>query len=235
MNTNHNESVVSQSSQGAVQGQVPANFVYKSRVAASALAFFVGVFGAHRFFLGKWWGIFYLLFFWTYIPWIIAVIEGIVFLTTSQEEWNRKYNSGVSIGQENGTVVGIFAIIPILIAFFGVFAAISIPAYQDYTIRAKVGEAMVVSGDARQRIAEYVAENGSYPESESDIGLEYTSDLVSKLRVENGTIYMEMSPQSNVEGMLIFKPESSDSGIEWDCTVSTIPRNHLPSQCRTQD
>jgi len=41
--------------------------------------------------LGQWWGIFYLLFCWTFIPSIIAFIEGIVFLVTDDDAWNAKY------------------------------------------------------------------------------------------------------------------------------------------------
>ena len=60
-------------------------------MAAGLLALFVGGLGIHRFYLGQWWGLFYLLFFWTFIPAIIAFFEGIVFLCTSDEAWNLRY------------------------------------------------------------------------------------------------------------------------------------------------
>lgn len=63
----------------------------KSKVVAGVLALFLGGFGIHRFYLGQWWGLFYLLFFWTFIPAIIALIEAIVFFCANESEWERKY------------------------------------------------------------------------------------------------------------------------------------------------
>nr|WP_257719828.1 TM2 domain-containing protein [Psychrobacter urativorans] len=59
---------------------------------AALLAFFLGGFGAHKFYLGKvGMGILYLIFFWTFIPAIIAFIEFIILLVMSDDEFNRKY------------------------------------------------------------------------------------------------------------------------------------------------
>ncbi len=63
----------------------------KSKITAGLLALFLGGLGIHRFYLGQWWGIFYLLFIWTFIPPIIALVEGIVFFCTSDEAWAAKY------------------------------------------------------------------------------------------------------------------------------------------------
>ncbi len=64
----------------------------KSRVAAALLAFFLGGFGAHKFYLGQiGWGFLYLIFFWTFIPAIAAFIEFIIYLCTSDEEFAKKY------------------------------------------------------------------------------------------------------------------------------------------------
>ncbi|MFF2446417.1 TM2 domain-containing protein [Neobacillus sp. NPDC058068] len=66
----------------------------KSKVAAGVLAILLGCFGVHKFYLGKiGMGILYLLFCWTGIPSIIGLIEGILYLTKSDEEWDRQYNS----------------------------------------------------------------------------------------------------------------------------------------------
>ena len=65
----------------------------KSKIAAALLAFFLGGLGAHKFYLGKpGMGILYLIFCWTFVPAIIALIEGIIFLTTSDADFNGKYN-----------------------------------------------------------------------------------------------------------------------------------------------
>ncbi|HOJ94490.1 MAG TPA: zinc-ribbon domain and TM2 domain-containing protein [Fervidobacterium nodosum] len=62
----------------------------KSPIIAALLALFLGGVGAHRFYLGQWWGIIYIVFCWTYIPMIIAAIEGIYWLF-HQKEFLDKY------------------------------------------------------------------------------------------------------------------------------------------------
>lgn len=64
----------------------------KNRIAAALLAFFLGGFGVHKFYLGKTGqGVLYLLFCWTFIPALIAFIEFIIYLCTSDENFARKY------------------------------------------------------------------------------------------------------------------------------------------------
>lgn len=64
----------------------------KSRVLAAVLAFLLGGLGIHKFYLGETgWGICYLLFSWTFIPMIIAWIEGIGYLLTSERRFAQKY------------------------------------------------------------------------------------------------------------------------------------------------
>jgi len=64
----------------------------KSKVAAGFLALFLGGLGIHRFYLGQWWGILYLLFCWTLIPAIVAVLEAIVFFCTDDDSWAAKHD-----------------------------------------------------------------------------------------------------------------------------------------------
>ena len=64
----------------------------KSKIAAALFAFFLGGFGAHKFYLGKpGMGLLYLLLFWTLIPSFIALIEFIILLTMNDETFNQKY------------------------------------------------------------------------------------------------------------------------------------------------
>lgn len=66
----------------------------KSRVTAALLAFFLGGFGVHKFYLGQiGLGFVYLIFCWTFIPALIAFIEFIIYLTMSDESFNQKYGS----------------------------------------------------------------------------------------------------------------------------------------------
>ncbi len=65
----------------------------KNKTTAGIFALVFGGLGVHRFYLGqKGLGILYLLFVWTFIPTIIAMIDGIVLLTQDEEKFNRKYN-----------------------------------------------------------------------------------------------------------------------------------------------
>ncbi len=64
----------------------------RSRIAAALFAFFLGGFGAHKFYLGQvGMGVVYLLLCWTFIPAIVAFIEGIVLLTQSDQQFAAKY------------------------------------------------------------------------------------------------------------------------------------------------
>jgi len=64
----------------------------KNRLAAALLALFLGNFGVHKFYLGQTGlGFLYLLFFWTGIPGIIGIIEFVILLTMSDEQFALKY------------------------------------------------------------------------------------------------------------------------------------------------
>ena len=66
----------------------------RSKTAAILFAFFLGAFGAHKFYLGQTkWGIVYLLFFWTAIPALIAFVEFIILLLMNREKFDERFNS----------------------------------------------------------------------------------------------------------------------------------------------
>lgn len=72
----------------------------RSKVGAALFAFFLGGFGIHKFYLGnKKWGLIYLLVgiftlgVGTAIFWLISFVEGIIFLSMSEDAFNAKYNS----------------------------------------------------------------------------------------------------------------------------------------------
>jgi TM2 domain-containing membrane protein YozV len=65
----------------------------RNRKIAIALAFFLGTFGVHRFYLGQVArGVFYAIFFSTFIPTILGIIDALVFMGMSDDEFDRKYN-----------------------------------------------------------------------------------------------------------------------------------------------
>ncbi len=65
----------------------------KNQVLAGLLAIFLGWIGVHKFYLGRiGMGIVYVLFFWTTIPAIIGIIEGIIYLTMDPVEFSERYD-----------------------------------------------------------------------------------------------------------------------------------------------
>lgn len=78
---------------GAQQESAANSSGAKSRITAALFAFFLGAFGGHKFYCGKpGLGILYLLFFWTYIPAIIALIEGVLYLSCNDDAaFTKKY------------------------------------------------------------------------------------------------------------------------------------------------
>jgi TM2 domain-containing membrane protein YozV len=66
----------------------------KTKTVAILLALFLGGLGAHKFYLKQnVIGILYVLFFWTYIPALLSILEAIVYATMSRKDFNKKYNS----------------------------------------------------------------------------------------------------------------------------------------------
>jgi len=64
----------------------------RNKLVTALLAIFLGGLGIHKFYLGQTgWGILYLVFCWTFVPALVGLIEGILFLVMSQEDFNRKY------------------------------------------------------------------------------------------------------------------------------------------------
>jgi len=215
-------------------GEIQDSFHYKSRIAAATLALFAGIFGGHRFYLGQWRGVFYLLFFWTYIPWLVGLVEAVVFLCTSQKSWNQKYNQGISAGSEKGTVVVVFACIFPAVAILGILAAIAIPAYQDYTTRAKLVESHVSAIAVKQAVESYAAEYQDWPldAAELELNTQSKGDLVDLIEVDKGVVYITPAAAIGVSGYIIYVPSNSESGITWSCKESTVEAKFLPQECR---
>ncbi len=69
------------------------NNYMKNRTTAALLALFLGGLGVHHFYLGNALrGVLYLLFWWTWIPVIIAFVESLILFSMKDSEFDRKYN-----------------------------------------------------------------------------------------------------------------------------------------------
>ena len=65
----------------------------------------------------------------------------------------------------------------IVVAIIGILAAIAIPAYQDYTIRAQVSEGLNLSAGAKAAISEYFMDTGVLPTTNASAGLEASGNI----------------------------------------------------------
>jgi TM2 domain-containing membrane protein YozV len=71
----------------------------KNKITAGILGILLGGLGIHKFYLDRpGQGILYLLFCWTFIPAVVGFVEGIIYLTMTDQDFNAKYNSGISAG-----------------------------------------------------------------------------------------------------------------------------------------
>ena len=203
----------------------------KSKVVAALLAIFLGFLGIHRFYLGQWVGIVYLLF--GFILWPIAWIEAIVFLATGRERWEKKYGNVVGGGAAMLIVAGF-----LVIAVVGILAAIAIPQYNDYVQRAKILQSINAAQPAIDKVEEFGKREKYFPNSNAEAGLadDLSGESLSSLLVsENGVITMTFGSESNhlLDGKtLLYVPSLSGNAVQWDCSGGTLAKQQRPPQCR---
>lgn len=219
----------------------PLERPYRSRYAAAILAVFVGIFGLHRFYLGQWWGVFYLLFFWTLIPGLVAFIEAIVFLASDHMAWNRKYNPGIETGPPSAgmIVVAVFALIigsGAGLMLPGIVAAVAIPAYQDYVARATVEQSVKDLEPVREAVADFVDRTGRLPESldSSDIPAP-DSKFVDRVTVVDNRLRVTLGLGAGPVARKTFDMvpvRETGGGVRWVCRTDTLDADQLPAHCR---
>jgi len=203
----------------------------RSKVTAGLLAIFLGWLGAHRFYLGQWWGIIY--FFFGLLAWPIAIVEGIVFFVTPKSSWDEKYDNVKGLGT---ALILIFGFI-LFIAVTGILAAIAIPAYMDYTIRAKIDAALPAVERTKAHLERYILEQNVLPNSNLEAGLpeKITGKNLHSIKILQGGI-MQVSFKSDNskldEKSILWVPEVKNGLVRWDCSGGSLSRQHRPSQCR---
>jgi len=203
----------------------------KSKVTAALLAIFLGFLGIHRFYLGQWVGIIYLLF--GFIIWPVAWVEAIVFLLTGRERWERKYGNVVGGGAAM-MIVAAF----LFIAIIGILAAIAIPQYNDYVQRSQVWQSINEVQPAIDKVAEFGKREKYFPNSNTEAGLgdDLSGESLTSLVVsENGVITMTFDSESSslLDGKtLLYVPRLVDNTVQWDCSGGTLAKQFRPTQCR---
>jgi len=131
----------------------------------------------------------------------------------------------------------------IVVAIIGILAAIAIPAYQDYTIRAQVSEGLNLSGGAKAAVTEFFQDRGVMPSDNTEAGLagdtEIQGKYVASVEVVGGTITVTYGNAAHaiIAGAeLDLAPDTTSPGsVQWLCTTGgvTIENKHLPAACRT--
>ena len=71
----------------------------------------------------------------------------------------------------------------IVVAIIGILAAIAIPAYQDYTIRAQVSEGLNLTGACKAAVTEFYQDTGGFPTDNTEAGLANAADIEGKYTV----------------------------------------------------
>ncbi|MBW3995954.1 pilin [Neisseria meningitidis] len=148
----------------------------------------------------------------------------------------------------------------IVIAIVGILAAVALPAYQDYTARAQVSEAILLAEGQKSAVTEYYLNHGIWPGGNSDAGVASTATdikgkYVQSVEVKNGVVTATMA-SSNVNNEIKGKKLSlwakrQDGSVKWFCGLPVqradkandavtangngnekIDTKHLPSTCR---
>ena len=131
----------------------------------------------------------------------------------------------------------------IVVAIIAILAAIALPAYQDYTVRAKLTEDTIAADACKTSVAEFYQDKGTLPSTRISAGCNnQSSTYVASLDVAAGGIITVVT--TTVPGLyqagglnFVLTPTATtgtlttDSILIWACS-STIPSKYLPATCR---
>ena len=125
----------------------------------------------------------------------------------------------------------------IVVAIIGILAAVAIPAYQDYTIRAKVTEGIGLASAAQSSVGEYFSSIGTLPDTNARAGLPASQSVrggnVDNVNVSaNGTISVTFSGAPINASTMIFTPTTTSGAVSWSCTNGTLLDKYRPANCR---
>lgn len=128
----------------------------------------------------------------------------------------------------------------IVVAIIAILAAIALPAYQDYTIRARVSEAAVLASGAKATVTENIANNGGVIASTGnckgiDAAATTTTVNVASFACDDTDGTISVGTNANAGSvMLDFTPSigTGAAGTTWACTFSAGSERHVPAECR---
>jgi type IV pilus assembly protein PilA len=131
----------------------------------------------------------------------------------------------------------------IVVAIIAILAAIAIPAYQDYLVRAQVSEGFVLASGAKAADWDFVSNTGRFPPNNESAGLaknaSITGQYVSSVDVTDGVIKVLFNGPKANEAIrpstryVVLSPVTQAGSILWMCASSTVDRKYLPTSCRS--
>jgi type IV pilus assembly protein PilA len=132
----------------------------------------------------------------------------------------------------------------IVVAIIGILAAVALPAYQDYTTRAKVSEMVLAASSAKTAVSEAAATLTQMPDPASANIASQTSKYVASIsyvRVDasNGFVQVVGASDSNIinKGLAMTGRLGANGQVDWTCgtlnvTVTALDKKFRPASCQ---
>jgi type IV pilus assembly protein PilA len=125
----------------------------------------------------------------------------------------------------------------IVIAIIGILAAIAIPAYSDYMIRARVAELLELGSNAKSSVSEYRITKGAMPTTNTMATVtSIVSNMVSGIAVGAGGVITITGNQTNLKSggtiAIILTPTFVNGAVRWTCTSSGTAVQYAPGTCK---